>query len=271
MKKFYSKIGVFTLCILIGIFVICSIVSVFAMGQEEKVYTLYKTGNNEITCEVKESELDKYINNTYEWSIGPTTLMYKADGISSWILDFEIDLYKTMGWSTYPPVVIYCVNGEKSVLQEEVDTYISTGDWFRTKEEAKPPVNITMNIFEKTNLSADELNKILSKGLSGYGEAFYNMEQKYNINSIFAISVAELESGSGTSYSFKHRNNAFGIGPKKVFNSVNHGIEFFGQLMNKPLYYGKSIDAVGSVYCVGGNWANKVKALMHNNYSELGY
>ena len=262
MKKIYW---------LVGIFVLTFIVGVNAYELSEKTYILYKTGNNEITCEVKESELNNYINDTYEWAIGPTTLMYTADGRTSWILNTEVDSYKKVGWSLNPPVVIYKADGEKSVLQEEVQKYLETGIWFRTKEEAKPPVNITMNIFEKTNLSSDELNKVLSKGLSGYGKAFYNMEQKYNINAIFAISVAELESGSGTSYSFKKRNNAFGIGPGKTFNSVESGIEYFGTLMNKSLYYGKSVDSVGKIYCVGGDWANKVKSLMNKNYSELKY
>ena len=257
MKKIYS---------LVGVFILCFIATVYAQVEVDKVYTLYKTGNNEITCEVKESELHNYINDSYEWAIEPTTLMYTADGRTSYICISEVDSYKKVGWSTYPPVVIYKVNGEKYVLQEEVEDYIATGVWFTT-----PPINITMNIFEKTNLSAEQLNRILSKGLSGYGEAFYNMEQKYNINSIFAISVAELESGNGTSYSFRVRNNAFGIGPGKTFSSVEAGIEYFGQLMNKPLYYGKSISSVGNIYCVGGNWANKVKSLMNNNYAGLGY
>lgn len=270
MKKIYSKKSMLILYVLIIICIIFS-VGVVAMEQEEKIYTLYKTGNNEITCEVKESEVLNYINDSYEWAIEPTTLMYTANGLTSYIGNSEVDSYKKVGWSTYPPVVIYKVNEERSVLQEEVEDYIATGIWYRTKEEVPIPINITMNIFEKTNFSADQLNRILSKGLSGYGEAFYNMEQKYNINAIFAISVAELESGNGTSYAFRNKNNAFGIGPGKRFDSVISGIEYFGQLMNKPLYYGKSISAVGNIYCVGGNWANKVKSLMYNNYSGLGY
>ena len=88
---------------------------------------------------------------------------------------------------------------------------------------------------------------------------------------MFAISVAELESGYGTSYAFRKKNNAFGIGSGKYFSSVEAGIEYFGQLMNKSLYYGKSIDRIGGIYCVGGNWASKVKSLMRSNYSVLGY
>ena len=132
MKKIYS---------LVGVFILCFIATVYAQVEVDKVYTLYKTGNNEITCEVKESELHNYINDSYEWAIEPTTLMYTADGRTSYICISEVDSYKKVGWSTYPPVVIYKVNGEKYVLQEEVEDYIATGVWF-----TEPPINITMNI-----------------------------------------------------------------------------------------------------------------------------
>lgn len=205
-------------------------------GLIEQKYTIYKIGDNNITKEIKASEIDLYINDNYEWSIEPTTLLYSSDGWSSWI------------WNS------------------EVDDYLATGKWF-----LEPPINITMNVFQKTNLQPEELNKVLTKGLSGYGQAFYDMEQKYGINSVFAISVAELESGYGTSYAFRKRNNAFGIGSGKRFSSVEAGIDYFGQLMNKSLYYGKSIDRIGSIYCVGDNWAYKVKSLMKSNYTGLGY
>lgn len=203
----------------------------------EHKYTIYKIGDNSITKEIKESEFELYINDKYEWSIEPTTLLYSSDGWSSWI------------WNS------------------EVDEYLETGEWF-----LEPPINITMNVFQKTNLQPEELNKVLTKGLSGYGQAFYDMEQKYGVNSIYAISVAELESGNGTSSAFRKNNNAFGIASgKKYFNSVEAGIDYFGQLMNNPLYYGKSIDGIGSIYCAGGNWAYKVKSLMKSNYAILGY
>lgn len=205
------------------------------MAAEKATCTIYKIGDNSITKEIDISTIGEYVNSTYEWSLEPTTLLYSSDGWSSWICN------------------------------SEVDTYLATGKWFTTK-----PINVTMNPFEKTNLSPEELEKVLTKGLSGYGQAFYNIEQTYGINSIFAISVAELESGNGTSSAFRNKNNAFGIGPGRYFNSVEACIEYFGQLMNKPIYYGKSIDRIGSVYCVGGNWASKVKTLMKTNYSDLG-
>lgn len=198
------------------------------------------------------------------------TLMYAADGRTCWVLNSEVEQYQKVYWSVHPPVTIYCASGSAVVLAEQVEDYLSTGLWFRTEEEARP-VTITMDAFTKTNIKPEDLERILSKGLSGYGQAFYDMEQKYGVNSIFAISVAELESGHGTSSAFRRNNNAFGINSgKKYFNSVEIGIEYFGLLMNKSLYNGKSIDRIGSVYCVGGSWANKVKSLMRTNYNGLG-
>lgn len=234
--------------------------------ETNTTYTIYKIGDNSITMNISDDELSQYINMDYVWSLQPTTLMYTADGRKSWIWDSEVSDYEKAGWSTSPPIVIYSYADTRTILVEELEDYLATGIWFLEK-----PINITMNPFEKTNLSPDELNKVLTKGLSEYGQAFYDMEQKYGVNSIFAISVAELESGSGTSYAFKNKNNAFGIGPGKRFSSVEAGIEYFGQLMNKSTYYGKSIDRIGSIYCVGGNWASKVKSLMCTNYAGLGY
>lgn len=128
----------------------------------------------------------------------------------------------------------------------------------------------TYNVFTKSNLSVKQLNKILhGTGLQGKGELFYNMEQNYNVNALFCLSVGSLESGNFTSSAFRNKNNPFGIGPGKYFNSVGEAINYFGNLMNKKTYYGKSIDSIGAIYCVGGNWANKVKALMKTNWYKL--
>lgn len=240
-------------------------------SQKEEFVTIYKIGDNSVTKEVSISEIDQYVNDTYVWSIEPTTLMYAADGRTSYIWNSEVELYKAVCWSIYPPVTIYGKNGAtRSCLVEEKQAYLDSGYWFATKEEANP-IAANMNPFQKTNIPPDKLEKALTRGLSGYGQAFYDMEQKYGVNSIFAISVAELESGNGTSSAFRNKNNAFGIGPGKRFSSVVAGIDYFGQLMNKPLYYGKTIDRIGSIYCVGGNWAYKVKSLMKDNYAVLGY
>lgn len=209
--------------------------TVFGYYSNSETCVIYKVGNNSIMQEVYRKDVKEYIKN-YEWSVEPTTLMYTADGRSSWI------------------------------CKSEINDYLATGKWF-----LEQPIHITMNVFEKTNLQPEQLEKTLTKGLSGYGQVFYDMEQTYGVNSIFAISVAELESGYGTSSAFRNKNNAFGIDSGKRFSSIESGINYFGQLMNKPLYYEKSIDKIGKIYCVNGNWSSKVKSLMKSNYAVLGY
>lgn len=245
-----------------------------AEQKQEEIYnvpktTLYNKEDSSITIEVLWNEVDNYLS-TNQWGTEPMTKMYSADGRILFIGNSEVINYQQVGWSTYPPVTIYSRNATMNVLAEHVDMYVSTGVWYRSASEV-PQINITRDIYTKTNLSAEELERCLEKGLKGYGQAFKDMEQTYGINAVFAISVAELESGYGTSYAFRNKNNAFGIGPGKRFNSVQEGINYFGQLMNKSLYKGKSIDKVGSIYCVGGNWSTKVKNLLTQNYQQIGY
>lgn len=205
--------------------------------------------------------------NTYlqlGWYKFPVITVYAPDGRAEVIFETELQAWKNVGWYEYPVTTVYSLDNREAIIAiSELDNWISVG-WFKERQ-----INYSRNPFVKTNLSAEALEKCLSHGLKGYGQAFYEMEQTYGINAIFAISVAELESGSGTSYAFKNKNNAFGIGPGKRFNSVKEGIFYFGQLMNKSTYYGKTIDRIGSIYCVGGNWANKVKNLMEQNYQQL--
>ena len=203
------------------------------------------------------------------WYYYPVKTVYTTENRSAVISIDVLEDWKKVGWYEYPVTKVYASNGREAVIASSLlDSWLSAG-WFKTKEEALPKKSYSRNPFVKTNLSPQELEKCLSKGLSGYGYAFYQMEQTYGVNAIFAISVAELESGSGTSSAFRNKNNAFGIGPGKYFNSVTEGINYFGQLMNKPLYKGKNVDQIGSKYCVGGDWANKVKSLMEQNYQQL--
>lgn len=202
------------------------------------------------------------------WYYYPVVTVYSPDKAATVISIDILNEWKAAGWYEYPVARVYASDGRESIIAaSEVDNWISAG-WYRTREEACPKT-YSRNPFVKTNLAPSELEKCLSKGLKGYGYAFYQMEQTYGVNAIFAISVAELESGSGTSSAFRNKNNAFGIGPGKYFNSVQEGINYFGQLMNKSLYKGKTITQIGSIYCVGGNWANKIKNLIEQNYQQL--
>lgn len=76
--------------------------------------------------------------------------------------------------------------------------------------------DINSNIADHSGLSADQINALLvNTGLAGLGQAFYNAEQKYNINALFMVAHAAIESAWGTSYYARNRNNLFG------FNAVD--------------------------------------------------
>ena len=146
----------------------------------------------------------------------------------------------------------------------------------------EPVVINTTDITSPSNLSADQFNTIIEQVLSSKGksssklynagEALYQMEQNHQINGLFALSVASLESGWGTSSAAKNKNNLFGIMSKggiKSFSSVNENIDYFGNLIS-DYYISKgrtTITSIGAKYCVGGDWANKVQSML-NTYTS---
>lgn len=232
--------------------------------------TLYQVGDNESTMVVKESEVADWTC-AYEWSVEPTTLMYTEDGRQSWIWHSEIGKYEEMGWSVNPPVTIYGANGAtRVVLLERKQDYLDTGVWFSTYEEANPAV-FTYYPFQKSNLTVEQLNKILvGTGLAGYGYAFRNMEDTYGVNALFCIAVGAHESANF--YKTANWNNYFGFRGNRgwmSFSSPDACIMYFGQLMTTRLYYGKTIDQIAPIYC-DGSWSGYVRSHMNEKWSKLG-
>ena len=131
----------------------------------------------------------------------------------------------------------------------------------------------TYNPYVKSNLSVEQYNKILAgTGLAGCGESYYNMEQTYNVNGLFALSVACLESGYGKYKA--NTNNFYGMRSSKgwmSFESPDANIQYFGKLMNKSCYYGKDILGIGATYCPGTyqDWVGKVKSIMSLSFNKL--
>ena len=261
---------------------ILAITALFTMGcakqieanpiitESKETVTLYKNGDNSKTIEVSKNEVDSYTMN-WEWSIEPTTLMYTADGRQSYIWNSEVDDYSLVGWSVHQPITLYGLDGKTiNCLVEEKQAYLDTGKWFATTEEAKPKSVFTYNVFTKSNLTVEQISKILSgTKIQAYAQDFYDMEQEYNVNALFCLSVACLESGGGAKNA--NRNNFFGFRGNSgwmAFNTPRDGIFYFGKLMNKSLYYGKSIEQIGVIYC-DGSWAPYVKRLMQERWNKL--
>ena len=263
-KLIYFVVTIFTILSILG----CA--NTVDATPEEVYITLYKNGNNEETINVLKSEADMYTAD-WVWSIEPTTMMYTADGRQSYIWNSEIDAYSKVGWSTYPPILLYGPNETTlSCLVEEKQAYLDTGKWFATAEEAKPKAIFTYDAFTKSNLTVEQISKILSgTKIQAYAQDFYDMEQEYNVNALFCLSVACLESGGGAKNA--NRNNFFGFRGNSgwmAFNTPRDGIFYFGKLMNKSLYYGKSIEQIGLIYC-DTTWANYVKRLMQERWNKL--
>ena len=245
------------------------ITSIICFGFDNEV-TLYKVGNNAETIVVKPSDVGEKTAN-YEWSIEPTTLMYTEDGRQSYIWNSEVSKYETVGWSVNPPVMIFGANGAtRMVLLERKQDYIDTGIWFDTYAEANPVI-FTYNVFQRSNLTVYQLNTILAgTGLAGYGQSFYEMEQTYGVNALFALSVGAHESANF--YRPANTNNYFGFRGNRgwmSFSSPDACIMYFGKLMNTKLYYGKSIEQIGLVYCDVG-WARHVRGHMAEKWVKLG-
>jgi|GEM_PF-2479954 len=112
-----------------------------------------------------------------------------------------------------------------------------------------PLSEVPYTVFTETNLTVEALDLILADtGLEGMGQAFYDMEETYQVNALFAMAVAKTESGLGVTNYATNRNNYFGmIG--RTFESGEEGIMAFGELMNRGLYYGETMEGIAEKYC----------------------
>lgn len=135
-----------------------------------------------------------------------------------------------------------------------ISTALAEGE---LKTEVEPQVFHNTNIYksnihQKSNLTTKELDFILENtSLEGYGYAFKKMEEVYNKNAIFAISIASIEGGI-QSKRVDYKNNYFGFmagGVKITYNSIEDNIMAFGQMMNKPYYLNKDFVSFSKTYC----------------------
>lgn len=135
-----------------------------------------------------------------------------------------------------------------------ISTALAEGE---LKTEVKPKVFHNTNIY-KTNihrpsgLTSEEIDHILSEtSLKGYGKIFREMEDKYNANAVFAISIASIEGGI-ESGRVDNKNNYFGLmfrGGKIFYKNIADNIMAFGELMNNSTFIDKQFIAFSKSYC----------------------
>lgn len=143
-------------------------------------------------------------------------------------------------------------------LELEINTY--------KEKQSKNIDTQNMNPHSKSNLSVEELNEMLDNtGLESQGQAFYDMENTYNVNALFAMGVAMHESANG----FKKANthNYFGFRGNNgwmSFSSAYDCIQYFGKLIHNNYSNRNTIAAIQTKYCPDGSpWTSRVKEHMN--------
>ena len=115
------------------------------------------------------------------------------------------------------------------------------------------------------------LQNALQHNLKDYAEYFIEAEQTYGINAIFIAAIAAHESGWGTSYVAKTKNNLFGwkgSNEYRYFNNIREGIMHVSRglkvnyLSPDGCYFnGYTVEDVAIYYC-NRTWANYINSMM---------
>ena len=160
----------------------------------------------------------------------------------------------------------------------------------------------SMSVNKASGLTLEDFKKALSnnpkdvnKIFENNAAAFYNAEQKYNVNGIFIAAIGINESGWGTSNIALTKKNLFGYGAydsdpynsSYTFENYEDGIDLvtkvmakyylnpagtkiFGDEMASGKYYnGPTIAAVNMRYASDTEWAKKVYTYMEYLYNKL--
>jgi len=163
-------------------------------------------------------------------------------------------------------------------------------------------LDINMALNEPSGLTLKDFQRILSNQSSDLNhifkdnaEAFYNVEQRYNVNGVFLAALAIHESGWGTSTISIDKKNLFGYGAYDsnpydgayTFETYEEGVDLLGQVFAKhyintagtkihngeiatgKYYNGSSLSAINVRYSTDEEWATKVYSIMEMLYSKL--
>ena len=155
----------------------------------------------------------------------------------------------------------------------------------------KEGLNINMNLNQVSGLNLNDFKTVLGYNASDRNnifsdnvEAFYNAEQKYQVNGIFLASIAIHESAWGTSYLATQKKNLFGykaydrdpINSAQDFASYEDCINTVAEALSKnyfsttgSFYNGTTVQAVNTKYASDKAWFTKVYSYMEYLYEKL--
>lgn len=161
------------------------------------------------------------------------------------------------------------------VNSEVADLRVDAG--FEKLEEAIEEIEDTKIVYNTTDIAhksgytAEQFDAIINKvftdmnkkttSLTTIGDSLYKVEQENDVNGLYLLGIASLESGWGTSGLATKSNNLYGLIGRK-FNSVDECTEYMGSWL-RSAYIDKGLDTLSKIqtkYCPNGGskWINDV-------------
>ncbi|MBO7666949.1 MAG: glucosaminidase domain-containing protein [Firmicutes bacterium] len=133
-----------------------------------------------------------------------------------------------------------------------------------------------------TCFSGEELERCLSGGLSGLGQAFADAEARYGVNALFMIAICQHESGNGESGLATSQNNLIGLrsgGGWASFGSMTECVDYLGDYLANyylspgcPFYHGSTVSGVSVTYCNGNpDWIRHIYNYMRQDLAYIRY
>ena len=154
---------------------------------------------------------------------------------------------------------------------EEIDNDVNLPEETPSIVEEPIVYNYTQ-IDQKSGFTAGQFNEIINTTLTkmnkntsvlyDIGSGLYSAEQEYNINGLYLLGIASLESGWGKSKMATSNNNIYGLVGLN-FDSINDCSEYMGKLIrNSYIDKGYSdLSKIQSKYCPNGGtkWVTDIQ------------
>lgn len=136
---------------------------------------------------------------------------------------------------------------------------------------------IDFNLNRPSGLSPEALEYVLKRGMKGSGSDFIRLEKEHGVNAVAIAAISIHETGWGTSYLSRNKNNYFGwsaythdpIRSAASFSSRSHSIAYVGERIKVNYlapggkhYNGATLRGMNVVYAADPGWAGKISAVM---------
>lgn len=220
-------------------------------------------------CELKESNNVYITQNDVNVFEGPSSLskkkgVFKAGAVIKANSITEDGIWAVTNYGYVKLVFIRGLEEAKTnVMFEEV------------KEEVKK--DYSAGVVGKSGLTKKDLS-ILLKGskMENCIDAILKIENDYNVNAFFTISVAQAETQRGSTGIGASKNNAYGItqrsGGYRTFNTLSDSVLEFGGMLDR-VYISKgrnTVSKVGQIYCgTPVEWEIKVNRIMSSELAKM--